>query len=296
VLTGNPFYSLNVGGFFPVNPVFSEWSAVFHRPIAATFSAADTGPALLRYFALWALPALLGLIALLVLLAQRMREARVFALFITVSLALWVLSVGHTAGGLFYSLRVLSPAFALLAVAGGYGLGLLNHSRSLVGAVALLVAGVLLESLPKTLVLPENPYRLAANEWFESGGQFNEAVRTAEKRTAAIMTTFPRKDGARILTDNAGLPRVLAPLGIKVVPFWSPEVAWLFDPATKPEELAKLWKKSGLNYIVVGKNGPTADFVQTHARWSSSFTTVTTVFENETLTILQAATNPVDPN
>ena len=81
--------------------------------------------ALGRFVLLWALPTVAGAVALATLLVQRLREARLVALFVVLVAVLWLASVGYTAGGLFYSLRVLSPALALLTVVAGYGLA--NH-------------------------------------------------------------------------------------------------------------------------------------------------------------------------
>ena len=288
LLTGNPFYSLQVGDFFPSNPVFVAWNAEFQRPIAKTFSQTADWLALARYFTLWALPAMIGLAALLFLLSRRLREARIVAGFVALVVALWVMSVGHTAGGLFYSLRVLSPAWALLAVAGSYALGLLNRFPGANRVVAGVVALIFLESLPKTLVLPENPYRVAARDWPEAGWQFNSAAQTSQRNTTTTIKTLITADRRRILTDVASLPRLLNSATIEVVPLWSPEVAGLFEPTTKPEEVAKLWQKSGLRFVVIGKASPSAGFVRTHAQWRAPFFTVIQVVETDDLLILEA--------
>src|SRR5690606_4963115 len=119
LLTGNPFYSLELGALFPTNAVFVAWTEMFHAPQADAFVSSATWVALIRYGLLWALPATAGLLALIFLLRQRGREAQVIALWVAVVTALWFVSVRHTAGGLFYSLRVMAPAFALLVVAAG---------------------------------------------------------------------------------------------------------------------------------------------------------------------------------
>jgi len=269
LLTGNPFYSLALGGLFPTNAVFVDWTEAFHAPHAAAFSSAAGWQALARYVGLWALPAVAGLLALFILLGQRLRETRAVALFVTLNLALWAWSVPHTAGGLFYSLRVLSPAFALLAVVASYGLGALLRFP---GANRLIVAAVLLvslEALPKTLVLPENPYRLAPADWPRAGGQMIAAVQAGEPALIAMLQARPGRE--RILSDNAGLPRVLNPIGSEVVPLWSPEANWLFDASLSPEEIARRWQKAGFRYVVLSKSGPTTEYLRTRARWRAPF-------------------------
>lgn len=285
-LTGNPFYSLEVGGLFPANPVFAQWSEAFHAPHAHTLSTAADWQSLGRYVMLWALPAAGGLIALFVLLAQRVQEARAVALFGAVTMALWFLSVPHTAGGLFYSLRVLSPAFGLLAVTASYALrGLSNHAAT-GKLIALAVALVVLEALPKTLVLPENPYRTAVRAWPEAGNQFVGTVQAGEPQLLAKLLMLPGR--ARILTDNAGLPRALAPIGTEVLPLWSPEVAWLFDRSLPPEEIARRWLQAGFRYVILGKAGISVEFIHNEARWRAPYFKLARAAETDTFLILEA--------
>jgi hypothetical protein len=285
LLTGNPFHSLNVAGLFPTNPVFTAWNDTLRGPLSQALSAAESWSLVLRYLLLWGLPAVLGLGALAVLLTQRLREARSVLLFVGLAAALWFVSVGYTAGGLFYSLRVLSPAFALLAVVGAYALGFgaqrLAVSRFVTAALTLLMV----ESLPKTLVLPENPYRLGPREWPHAAARFPAEVRGVNDALLAKLQPLPGR--GRILSDHAGLPRILAPIGTEVAPLWSPEVAWLFDGTLPPEEVARRWQKSGLRYLALGKTGPTAGFMQAHARWRAPHFEMKTAGETDTHVILE---------
>lgn len=281
VLTGNPLYSLDLGGLFRVNPVFTAWNDSFRAPHAGIDLFA-----LGRYLVLWALPACAGLVALAALLYQRLREARIVAVFVVLVATLWLASVAYTAGGLFYSLRVLSPALALLAVVGGYAFSLFFREKAAAVVAALALVFVSLEALPKTLVLPENPYRMAARDWPQAAEQFPAAVRTGEQDLLAKLKPLPGR--RQIVTDNAGLPRVLAEIGTEVVPLWSPDVAWLFDDSLKPQEVARRWQKSGLRYIVVGKTGPSSDFVRTRARWRAPYFTLKQVDETDSQVILEA--------
>ncbi len=293
LLTGNPVYSLNVLGLFKTNPVFTAWNDLLRSPSAEALGKPASWLSLGRYTVLWALPAVAGLAALVALLIQRLREARIVALFVALVALLWLASVGYTAGGLFYSLRVLSPALALLAVVASYGLGFWVQHPAAVRYATLGVALVLLESLPKTLVLPENPYRLAVPEWPQAAGQFSTVVRDVNAGLVARIQALPGH-GGMIVSDYAGLPRVLAPLGVPVAPLWSPEIAWLFDEKLKPEEVARRWSKSGLRYVVIVKIGATANFLQSHARWRAPYFTLQPAAETPTLVILEA-TVPAGP-
>ena len=280
LLTGNPFYSLALGPLFSTNPIFNAWFASFRAPHAGLDVLA-----LGRYLLLWALPACLGLIALLVLLQQRLREARLMAVFVGLSVVLWGVSVTYTAGGLFYSLRVLSPALALLAVVASYGFQAIILKFPAGRYVSLGLALLLAEALTKTLVLPENPYQIPVPGWPQAAATFPRSVQAEEQALLAKFKSLPGK--RRILTDNAGLPRVLTDLGTEVVPLWSPEVAWLFDATLKPKVIALRWQKSGLHYLVIGKNSPTAEFIRNHAKWRAPYIVLTPVAETEAQVIIE---------
>jgi hypothetical protein len=294
LLTGNPFHSLNVAGLFATNPVFTAWNDLLRGPVSHAFASPDSWSSLLRYLMLWGLPAVLGLGALAVLLVQRLREARIVALFVGLVAALWFASVAYTAGGLFYSMRVLSPALALLTVVAAYAFGFWTQRPALSRLVTVVLALLLLESLPKTLVLPENPYRVSPEEWARAAARFPNEVRGVNE--ALLAKIQPLSDRRRILSDHAGLPRVFAPIGTEVAPLWSPEVAWLFDAALKPEEVAQRWQKSGLRYLVLGKTGATAGFMQAYARWRAPYFTLKPVAETDTHIVLEAVVAaPVSP-
>ncbi|MDB6114793.1 MAG: Dolichyl-phosphate-mannose-protein mannosyltransferase, partial [Lacunisphaera sp.] len=279
--TGNPLYSLDLLGLFPVNPVFTAWNDGLRAPHAGVGWSG-----LGRYFLLWALPAVAGVVALGALLVERLREARLVAGFVALVFALWLASVAYTAGGLFYSLRVLAPACALLMVVASYGAGYFIRHAEAAKYLALGVGLLSLEALPKTLLLPENPYQVAVRDWPAAGGQFPATVRAQEEELIAKLTPLPGR--RQVLSDLAALPRRLAAINTEVLPLWSPEVAWLFDGSVKPEEVARRWQQSGLRYVVIAKSGPTPDFFRTHARWRAPYFTLKPVAETASAIILEA--------
>ncbi len=286
MMTGNPIYSLNFAGLFPTNAVFTAWNDTLRGPARETLAHSSSWWQLGRYFLLWALPASVGLIALITLLARRLREARIVAVFVGLTILLWWMSVGYTAGGLFYSLRVLSPAFALLAVTGAYGCAFLLQGRATHQVGAACLALVLLESLPKTLVLPENPYRVAPRDWMQASLQVPTMAGSWDEEVLAKVR--PLADRRRVVSDYVGAPKLFASIGTEVAPLWSPEVAPLFDETLSSEAVARHWQQSGLRYLVLLKTGPTAAFVQNHARWRAPYFTLKTVADTSTLLVLEA--------
>ena len=200
--------------------------------------------------------------------------------------------VGYTAGGLFYSLRMMSPAFALLCVAASYGLAFVLQ-RPIAHRIGAACIGLLfVESLPKTLVLPENSYRSSPRDWWSSAQQIQSLADARDRELLAKMA--PLAGRQRIVSDYVGAPRLLAKIGCEVVPLWSPDVAWLFDEKLDPAEAARRWRQAGLRYLVLLKIGPTAGFMQQRARWRAPYFTLKTVAELDTLVVLEA-TATADP-
>jgi hypothetical protein len=293
LLTGNPFHSLDLVGLFPVNREFVAWSTVFHAPHAHPVAAAGGGIGLARYLTLWALPAVIGFGVLLVLLARGLRDARLPALFVALTVALWYASLPYTAGGLFYSLRVLSPALALLPVLAAYGFTVWV-APVVAHLVTIAAALILAESLPKTLLLPENPYRVTWTEWPQASRRFADSVGVGDQALLDALRTLPLS--GRVIADNAGFPRLLRPLGVEVVPLWSPDVAWLFDPDLAPEEIARRWQRAGFRHLVLGKTTSGADYVLRRAQWRAPYFSVRTVAETDANVILEATVaTPLSP-
>jgi hypothetical protein len=79
---------------------------------------------------------------------------------------------------------------------------------------------------------------------------------------------------------------------VEVMPLWSPEVAWLFDPKLPAEEIARRWQHSGLRYLVLGKSSSGMDFVSTRAQWRAPYFIVRTVAESGNNVILEVVATP----
>lgn len=285
VLTGNPVYSLGLGGLVPVNVNFADWNDLFRAGNRFDVASAGTWLVLGRYTLLWAFPAVIGSFAIIVLLLQRLPEARPIAWLVVPVLVLWFISIFYTAGGLFYSLRVLSPALALLTVVAAYSIGLFVPTGGMAALVSLILVCLVGESLPKTLVLPENPYRVPWRAWAGAAGNLGAAVRAENQALLAKLKPLTGRN--RVITDNAGLPRVLEGIGTEALPLWTPDVAWLFDSRLPAEEIARRWQRSGLHYVVLTKSKPTGEFIRTHARWRAPYFTVKMLSETDSHMILE---------
>ena len=275
--TGNPFYSLDVAGLLPVNRVFATWvsdnAALFGRFFLTT-GWRDT----LLWLALAAAPALLGWCALLFAIARRpfQRPVALFALAsIAVLLALWLLSVPYTVGGPFYALRVASPALALGAVAAGVALA---------RARPVVLGAFLLATLPFTLLLPQSPRRTPFRDW---PVPWHSVPPPSPAAPEAIVPAILAEQPGTILTDSPGFQKLLLPHGVAAIPFWSPQVAWLFDPRTPPAEVAARWRASGLHVLVLSRFEPAVVFLNRRARWSSPPFVIRQVAESDGFVVLR---------
>lgn len=215
--------------------------------------------AVLRLFALFAPTALLGWF---ILPSQRDRRSWILLGGSVLVLALWLWSVPYTVGGLFYSQRVAAPAIALGAVAAGVAFARLRP-----GLAALALLGVLAVTLPQTLTLPENAWRIPLRDWPGVAGQRgDDAIKS--QQSAAIAQAVGQRGGT-IIADNAGHQSRLAQHGLRVVPPWSPAVSWLFNPKLSAGDARDHWRASPARFILLAKFEPTLAYLRPRARWNS---------------------------
>jgi len=275
VLTGNPVYSLTVGGLFPVNARFVDW--ITHD--ADAFGAVLTSTAgwldIARYLLLFAPAAVVGWAALALAMGRRVPGAWVVAASVAAVLALWAFSVRYTNGGLFYSLRVASPALALGALAAGIGIAVFAQSSRIRQRVALIgLAALVVAVLPASLALPRNPWREPWSGWPAFSPPAPLVTGTADPTVALIMNA--QRDpappagpgGGVVLADSPGFQRRFLPVGIQVVPPWSPQAAWLFDLSLPPAEATRRWRESGIRHLVITKWQTHLDFFNQRSRWN----------------------------
>ena len=187
-----------------------------------------------------------------------------------VILALWATSVRYTNGGLFYSLRVTSPALALGAIAAGVALASTTWSRRSLSLLApALVALLVIATLPPTLALPKNHARTPWRAWPAFAPHADPLDNSADPTVALfkrLLATVPRERVGIVLADSPGFQRRLAPLGLDVVPLWSPQADFLFDASLPPAEVARRWRDSGITHVIHTKWQANLDFFTVHSR------------------------------
>jgi hypothetical protein len=215
-IAGNPLYSMRVGPF-AVNPI--------HDGIMQYYQTVF-GPGRWTPDALGALVGLLLTLAPLQLIvgipgaATRFRERGYLAVTAALLGVVWLQSIGFTSGGVDKSMRVLSPALAVLSIAAA---GILERWRT---AAAAVILAFMAWTVAQGSVFP-GPF----STWPEAS--FQALLKPTEFQIAdQLAGALPA--GSRILTDNAYMHAALADRGIDVVPVWSPEVRFLYS--SPPEE------------------------------------------------------------
>lgn len=262
LLTGNPFYSLAVGGV-PTNARFLAWIEHDAATLGDTLHHLSGWRDVARYLILFAPGAILGG-GVLAFGAIRGNSATRWALGSGLAIgALWYLSVRYTNGGLFYSLRVAAPALGLASLAAGIGLAA-PTSPALGRASPVLLTLIMVATFAGTLTLPQNPWRNSIATWRVF------APKVTEEKPDEIVAIVRRSAEGQplVLADAPGFQGTFVPAGIRVVPLWSPQADWLFDLSLTPEAAARGWRNSGFTHIIITKFQTNLDFFNTRSRWA----------------------------
>ncbi len=248
VLTGDPFYPLAPGRLFRMaTPVYSGFLKMHHELLGLGALSAENWGQLTRFLLLMApLPLVLGPIVG----ACAPRRWGFLTLGALLLVAVWFQSVPYTEGGFLYSTRVLSAALVLLSLLTAFGLAAMS-TRPRVGwlvtaAVVLCSAWMLVNALTFPVELDTIPLaglpRIALHR---------QVFGYLETRLPGILgRVLPA--GSRILSDDAYAHAALQGSPYELVPTWSPEVAFLFDPATEPREARRALLNRGITAALFG--------------------------------------------
>ncbi len=239
IVAGNPFYSLRLLGF-AVNPV--------HDAILQYYRS-TLGPKE------WAAPALLTLVGTLLLMATapifagipgavaRFRSYGYLAFAAAVFTAIWIQSTGYTSGGMEYSLRVLSPVWAVLSIAAA---GLLVSVRLPRPALVVSLLALQLWTACFGILYPADPRTLPLQQWPSHAFNTVPPGTDFQIRDQLVKLLPP---GSKVLSDSAYLYVAMYEKGVQVVPVWSPEVRFLFSAA--PDDADRALSALGISSVVV---------------------------------------------
>jgi hypothetical protein len=276
-LTGNPFYSLDVAGLFPVNPVHAAITAAYAEPFGFASNPGLVRGAILRLLLVATLPVFVGLPAL----AWHGRRLLPVAVLVLAISALWISSVSKTSGGIYYSMRVLAPALALLAVAAGWALISWQRRRLamlVVGAFALL--GILRSTLVPASLLQSPP-----RHWRQLA--FTPRVGGAEY--LGVTTALNQK--ARILTSDLFSPVVLGrDSRVEPIVIWSPQLRFLFDPSVDAESADRQLTLLGIDYVLLVEDNADLPWLRGFPFYRDRLPTWRPVYQHGRVSLLQRPT------
>ena len=284
VLTGNPFYSLDVAGLLPVNPRFHDWLAVIAQSFGPTLRHLEGWTNVVRYLLLYAPVAFLGWIVLTSAASRRRPGAILAAVSTLLFFALWVASVPFTNGGLFYSLRVLSPALAVATLVVGCALAATPRLAPSIGAG--LISLLLIATLPANLALPENPWRQPWREWAALRASPFLAPAADADPVDFVARTLCQQPAGLVLADAPGAQRELARFNRPVAPLWSPQADWLLAPGLTPAARVQGWQASGVRYLVLTKYAMNADYFTRLSRAAQPLFVFNRIDENDLVMVV----------
>ncbi len=254
LLTGDPFYPLGAGRLFPAaTPVYSGFIKMQHELLGLGAMSTENWRELARFLLLGApLPLVLGPVV-------GVWEARRWG-FLTLAalllLAVWLQSVPYTQGGFLYSARVLSAALIPLSLLSAFGLAAISMRPrvgwTVTGAVVLCSSWMLVNALAFPMELDAIPVAGLPKIALQ-----RQVFAYLETQLPAILGRVVPA-GTRILSDDAYAHAALQGSPYELVPTWSPEVAFLFDPAMEPAKARRALLERGITAVFFGpKNAMT---------------------------------------
>jgi hypothetical protein len=256
ILSGNPWLSLSMGGLFPVNPVFAEWLQGYQQIYGGTLTSVAGWVEIVRLCLLSAAPVLMGGLAGSVVF----RDQKGWWIGPVVGLSVggcWLLSIPYTAGGIFYSMRVLSPLLIIFGAWGGAFLARYLESRLSRLFVAVLLGIWVVDASIRALTGGVDPWKVAYRDWPEVGYQWQQDFWADQERFFDdVIDTIP----GRFVGDASGVQRFFSHQDRDYLPWWSPEVRFLFSAEEKNDPIDAL-RSRGINHMVFHRVDFSQDFL-----------------------------------
>ncbi len=242
--TGNPIYPLAPAGIFPTNPVYTEMMKCVANVRAFTSHGVNVGVLMMTLAVVTGVLAAAGVVGIW----RAKRTAAVPLAAILTITGLWLWSVPFTAGGLNYSLRVLTPAVALLAALAGWVGTLPSQTwRALGLAAAALFAA---DAARRSWFLPIYP-RVPAWPWtFEPWRLVRNDIRKI-KTDPLWNRLIEKAHGGLIAVDSPAAHAELAERGARTAMLFSPIFAPCFDDRTSFNDKLNALRDSGVRLFVL---------------------------------------------
>jgi hypothetical protein len=252
-ITGNPFYSMDLLGLFPVNTVHKTLMAAISRNCIPASIPAD-----LRYTFFLIIPVvfmgavLLGAARGVYYLRLKSGPLLLAGLMMA---GLWYWSIGQTAGGWVYSMRVLSPMIALAAILAG-NFARLSARMGLLCGVTVLTLSV--DSARRSWYLPSHaltsPWSLSFANWIE----FKKVLLRLEAPGIWAVLVKEAHDKAIVVAHPVHNVLVMRQGG-HAVPLFSPRADCMFDKNASFADVIRELRARNIRFITWIKGSPIND-------------------------------------
>jgi len=175
--------------------------------------------------------------------------------------ALWYRSAPFTAAGGEWAMRVLAPALPLASLLLAAGVERLAQRVASVRILAgALLAAACLWTLPFALTWATPPEEVPFAHW--AGAALHSSPpqpRRYRDMAREVLAQVPA--GGRIVSHRHELVPLLAGSGISLVPVWSPEVRFLFDPRLSQNQARDRLAAGGIHHVLLAAPGRSLDLM-----------------------------------
>jgi hypothetical protein len=269
IRTGNPLFSHELGGLFPVNPAHRAYMHCIAELTRYWESPRQLGEMAVALGALALLPLGLGLASGM----NRWRDFAPWTLAMLVMIGLWLWSIRQTAGGMVYSLRVLTPALSVGAALGGIALGRLSSARNVRWLFLLLAIPLSVDASVRALYMP---FDHMVAWWRNSPGAWRDFGAHLRQEPSPVWSAIVQAaDTNWILVLDPGHCALLAKLGAQAVPPWSPKALFLGDPKRDFAQSLTLLRAQGARFVILPRNDVVSDRFVSRSRFLRELTAST---------------------
>ncbi len=253
-ITGNPLFPHAIPGGSPVNDVFAATQNSWHEELS---------------FYKYGFPEWINLSGVLLFGGPlailggiwfglcRLRSAGPLVITALIMVGLWLISMGETAGGPVYSMRVLTPAWiSLVILAGAAGAhihersGRLNWGLRLSFLVAVLCCSLYAVAFSLSYPFTAKDTVSAITSSYAGPPDF-----CAQKVEAAGILQKSALPATGLLTSSAYMGTILQrETRFRPVMIWSPEVDFVFDKTLKPSEIRQRLLSRNIKLVALDDN------------------------------------------
>jgi hypothetical protein len=251
MMTGNPVYPHVIPGGFSSNPVMAAILNSY-RDVFAFYQYDASQWATFSGILFAGAP--LALVGGGVFGAARWRESGALMIASGVVVLVWLWSIGFTAGGVIYSMRVLTPVFVMLSVlAGAAGAmvyaGISGQGRTLRLTAMIAVLSLSAYSAAFSLSHPFSGVNSGSAFMYAHSGTPEMCLNTQELAEKLQATAIPKTG---VLTSNAYLATILQRnTRFRPVMLWSPEVRFLFEPGNNALDVRRQLLEKNIRIIYI---------------------------------------------